>query len=241
MLILVATIALLAGTAAARADDGQRLVHVNGHAEIKVAPDEVIVSLGVETRDLDLAAAKNENDVRLTAVIAAVEALDVSREHIGTEYINIQPEYQYDRGERRLVDYLVRKTLVVTLRDIDKFESLLSDALEAGANYVHGVNFRTTELRKYRDQARAMALVAAKEKAEAMAKELGGTLGRVQSISEGHVAWRSWYGSGWGNRGGALMAQNVVQEGGGGSTEAPTTPGQISVDASVSVSFELAD
>lgn len=36
-----------------------------------------------------------------------------------------------------------------------------------GSNYVHGVDFRTTELRVRRDRARALAIVAAKEKAEA--------------------------------------------------------------------------
>jgi len=61
----------------------------------------------------------------------------------------------------RLKGYSVQKTIVVTLSDLSKFEDLLSGVLEAGANYVHNVEFRTTELRKHRDQARALAIQAA--------------------------------------------------------------------------------
>ena len=42
-----------------------------------------------------------------------------------------------------------------------------SSAIEAGANKVQGLEFLTTELRKYRDQARSMAIKAAQEKAAA--------------------------------------------------------------------------
>ena len=50
------------------------------------------------------------------------------------------------------------------LKDISKYEDVLSGVLESGANYVEGIEFRTTELRKYRDQARVMAIKAAKDR-----------------------------------------------------------------------------
>jgi hypothetical protein len=89
----------------------------------------------------------------------------------------------------------VRKTLIITLNDITKFDDVLSGALLAGANYVHGIEFRTTELRKYRDQARAMAIKAAREKADALAAELGLEVTKALSISESGVGWFSSYGS----------------------------------------------
>jgi hypothetical protein len=44
---------------------------------------------------------------------------------------------------------------------------------------VQGIQFRTSELREFRDQARALATGAAREKAEAMAAELGMEIGRA--------------------------------------------------------------
>jgi uncharacterized protein YggE len=202
----------------------------------------VLLTLGVESFDLDLATAKADNDVRIQAILAVASEHGISRRHLQTDYLNVEPRYEYEYDRRRnFLGYAVRKTLVVTLRDIDKFESLLSGVLEAGANFVHGIDFRTTELRKYRDQARSEALKAAREKAAAMASELGLEVGEPRSIQEGYVGWWSSYGSWWGSRSRGTMTQNVIQNVGGqaGGPEGPTTPGQLAVTAEVRVSFAL--
>ena len=48
-------------------------------------------------------------------------------------------------------------TFRITLKDTSKFEDVLTESLQEGANYVHGIEFRTTELRKHRDAVRALA------------------------------------------------------------------------------------
>jgi uncharacterized protein YggE len=84
-------------------------------------------------------------------------------------------------------------------------------------------------------------LQAAAEKAEAMAAELDMELGRPRSIREDHFGWWSSYGAWWGRRAAGTMSQNVVQNIGSMPTqlEGPTTPGQLSVTARVTVSFEI--
>lgn len=236
---LAVVVAVVGWQAPGVADDDQRLITVNGHAEIRVVPDEVVLTLGFETFDPNLSTAKSENDTRVSGVIGVAEELGIPRERIRTEYLSIEPEYGSDY-KRRFLHYLVRRTMAITLRDMDRFETLLSKALEAGANYVHGVDFRTTELRKYRDQARALAIEAAREKAEALAGEVGESVGRVENIQEGSANWWSWYGSSWGPRWRGGPGQNVVQNVGGSSGgQGPTAPGQITVDARVTVTFLL--
>lgn len=117
---------------------------------------------------------------------------------------------------------------------------MLSDALDAGANHVHGVQFRTTELRKHRDRARTLAVEAARDKAVLLTQSLGRKIGAATSIREDYVGWWSWYGSWWGGRYGT-MSQNVAQAGSASPTspDATTAPGQISVSARVTVSFDL--
>jgi uncharacterized protein YggE len=219
-----------------------RLITVTGDAEVRVVPDEVILTLGVETWDEDLATAKKRNDARVKKVLAAAEKHGVEARHIKTDYISIEPRYHdnYEKGE--FIGYFVRKTIVITLRDISKFEDLLTDALlDAGANYVHGVRFRTTELRKHRDQARVLAIKAAKEKAEALSKELGQKVGKPHAIREEYAGWWSWYNAWWGSRWSGGMAQNVIQDVGEipSAAEGNISPGQIAVSAKVTVSFEL--
>jgi len=233
---------LTASAQAASADATPRLVTVTGSAELKVVPDEVTLTLGVETFSLNLAEARAENDRRVKAVLAAAEKHGVERRHTQTDYLSLEPRYRHEYDRREFLGYVVRKTIVITLRQVAAFEALLGDALNRGANHIHGIEFRTTELRLYRDKARALAIVAAREKAEALARALGRGIGEPRSIHEGSGGWWSTYGSWWGSRAG-MTTQNVVQTSGGGApselTEGPLAPGQIAVTASVSVSFEL--
>jgi uncharacterized protein YggE len=217
-------------------------ISVTGEAVVKVVPDEVVITLGVETMHEELAVAKKHNDERVQRVIETAKYLGVEEKYIQTDYINVSPEYEYRSSAiDRIVGYRVGKTIQITLKDIDQFDELLTYALEAGANYVHGIDFRTTELRKYRDQARALAIKAAEEKAQALAEELGRDAGEPQSIVEQSSGWWSTYNSWWGSRWGSYLSQNVIQNAGlqALTTEDGTALGQISVNASVHVTFDL--
>lgn len=217
-----------------------RSVTTTGEAEVRVAPDEVVLTLGVQTWDKVLEAAKAENDrIVRRALDAAVEA-GVEPKHIQTEYISIEPRYRDSYEAQDFIGFFVRKTVVVSLSDLARFEELLTKVLDAGVNYVHGIEFRTTELRKHRDEARDLAIQAAKEKAQALAAKLGQQVGAPLSIQEVASDWRSGYGWWWGLWGSA-MSQNVVQNAGGSASGSDSTlaPGQISVTARVTVQFEL--
>lgn len=215
-----------------------RLITVTGDAEVRVVPDEVILTFGAETCDKNLGAAKSQNDNCVKKVLALAKKYKIDPKYVQTDHISIEPSYDYQWAQRKFIGYLVRKTIVFTLRDTSKFESLLSSALEAGANYVHGVEFRTTELRKYKNQARALAIKAAREKAIDLAKELGQKVGKPHTIQEEQTDWWSGY---WGYYGRDKMAQNVVQNVGESpsTTETSIALGQIIVKAKITVTFNL--
>lgn len=219
----------------------ERTVSVTGDAEVRIAPDEVVLTLGVETWDMDLKSATGECDSKSQKIIEAMEAMGIRPAHLQTDHFSVEPRYESDWKRRTFLGYLVRKTIMVTLKQVSRFEELLSTALENGANYVHGIEFRTTELRKYRDKARTLAVKAAREKADLLAGELGQKAGRPTSIREESSGWWNWYNRWWGSRGGRMLAQNVIQEIGSAGTQNSTSmrPGQIHVQARVSVSFEL--
>jgi uncharacterized protein len=241
-LALLLILALAAWTQAQPASGETRQVTVTGEAEVRVVPDEVILSLGIETWDKDLDIAKRQNDAIAGRVLALTQELGIPAEHVQTDYIGIDPRYRNGYYEERdFIGYFVRKTVVITLRDLDRFEDLLSGALEAGVNYVHGVEFRTTELRQHRDEARALAIQAAREKAVALSGELDQAVGEPLTIQEVQAGWWSSYNSWWGTTWAGAMSQNVIQELGGASLLADSSlaPGQIKVTARVTVSFEL--
>ena len=148
-----------------------RLITVTGQSEVNVVPDEVVITLGVETLDKKLSAAKTQNDASVKKILALAPQYQIEAKYVQTSQISIYPRYQGGSwGGSNFIGYEVEKTIVFILKDVSKFEEFLSGVLEAGANSVQGIQFRTTELRKYKDQARAMAVKAAKEKAVAKAQ-----------------------------------------------------------------------
>jgi uncharacterized protein YggE len=228
--------------AEAAAPGGTRTVSVAGEAEVRVVPDEVVLTIGIETTHKDLDAAKEDNDARIAQVFAVAQAHEVDARHIQTDYVSIEPRYHDSYEKRGFIGYFVRRNVVITLRDLDRFELLLAALLEGGANYVHGIQFRTTELRRYRDQARELAAEAAKEKAVALAGSLGQTVGDPLTISEERSGWYGWYGAWWGARWGSTMTQNIVQNVEGGpylGQDSTLAPGQIAITARVAVRFGL--
>lgn len=221
-----------------------RTITVTGDAQLRVVPDEVILTLGVETWDKNMDRAKEQNDAIIRALLALTAERGIAAEHVQTDYVNIEPRYRDGYYEERdFIGYFVRKSVVITLRDLSQFEDLLADALKAGVNYVQGIEFRTTELREHRDEARALAIQAAQEKAEALAGELDQGLGEPTVIQEQQSGWWSGYGSWWGSSWGNPLSQNVIQEIGSLSpgTGDNLAPGQININARVSVTFQLSD
>lgn len=210
------------------------IVSVSGDAEIKVVPNEVVLALGVETRDRSLAAARTRNDEAVRNVLAAIHGLQIDPADVQTDFIHIT--IHYSPSAETVVDhYVVEKSIAVTLKDVSKFEGLLSAALEAGANHVDHVEFRTSELRKYRDQARALAAKAAIEKANDLAAAAGlKVIGKPVSLTSYSYGGGSWYGRRYSSGPGA---QNVYQTGDGGAGEGTIALGKISVTATVSMNF----
>ena len=150
----------------------------------------------------------------------------------------------YDSHDGTVVDYYqVTKSVQVFLRDVSKFEPLLTAVLRAGANHIYDIQFSTSELRKYRDQARALAVKAAIEKANDLAGEAGlKVAGKPVELSSYSYGGGSWYSACCGNRYGSQWSQNVVQNIGGGGgigPEGTVALGKIAVTASVTMRFRV--
>jgi uncharacterized protein len=215
-----------------------RLISVTGTAEVNVAPDEVVLSLGVESRDKDLAIAKAQHDHRVKKLLAEAHDAGVEGKYIQTSMLQMRPDYS-DEKVPRFLAYQVSQTIQVTLKDLSKYEHLITKLLEAGVNRVDSVEFLVAEPRKYKDEARAKAIRAAREKAVAMAAELGQTIGKPWDIAEegfnGLFAQTNY--SIQMNR--SVQASSYANDGGLSAEESTVAPGEVSIRASVRVSFQL--
>ncbi len=224
-------------------DDRPR-ISVTGEAVVNVTPDKIVLTLGIETWDAEITTAREKTNDILKQTLTALKELGIPDKAIQTDQLSVEPRYNDDYKKQGFIGFFVRTTLVVTLSDPEKVETLVTKVLQAGVNYIHGIEFQTTEFRKHRDKARELALKAAREKAEMMAGALGESVGEPIQITEQHSGqdwwyYSSWSGWGFGRRQG--MSQNVMQNA-SSDTGAPTESialGKISIRANVSVVFAL--
>jgi uncharacterized protein YggE len=210
-----------------------RLVTITGEAEVKIAPDEVVFDLTVQSLHKDLRTAKGMTDDRLRKVLDLTRKYKVAAADVQTDYIKLEPRYRGNDEGRLFLGYSVRKDVVFTLRDISLAEPLLSELIETGISRINGVNFQTSQLRKYRDQARALAIKAAQEKAIALSGEIGQKIGKAYSIEE-EVPQRSSMGQNYSANNAITSFDNEPT-----NSEGTLALGQIKISARVTVRFEL--
>jgi uncharacterized protein YggE len=218
-----------------------RSISVSGTAVVNVTPDRALVQLGVQSNGRTPGLTEAANSATIYRVIQAIKKVGVDEKDIVTDRYIIDPVYRnYD--SLTIEGYRIYNTVAVTLRDVEIANEVIIAALNAGANQVVNVEFYLSDLRKYRDQARELAMIAAGEKASDLAEAAGATTGCVMSISEN--TW-SYFSGGWWGRSRDLWTQNTVQNipagnGQGDSSEfGPVNLGQISVRAEVSASYAL--
>lgn len=223
--------------------DSRSKITVTGEAVVNVKPDKIVITLGIETWDTDITVAKQKNNDILKKTVTAVRECGVVEKDMQTDHLSVEPRWDDEhRKDDDFIGYFVRNTLVVTIFDTEKVEDVITKALVAGVNYIHGIDFQTTEFKKYREQARELALTAAKEKATKMSAVLGWSVGAPIQINENN-AGSGWYYSGWSGWGGRYhgMSQYNVQADRGDSGEITDTIalGKLTIKAYVSVTFEL--
>jgi len=161
---------------------------VQGVAEFDTAPDEAIISFAIETQDMDVKVAQEENRKRANSVMQALSLVDVSKNKIETTFYNIQKVKEWDPETRKQIDkgYRVINTMKVTLDDLNKAGDVTDAVVKSGVNKVNDINFQLSDEKQAEVKAEALRLAAenAKIKADALALGSGVTLGKVSSVQE---------------------------------------------------------
>jgi hypothetical protein len=209
---------------------------VQGDARVQAAPDEATVRLGVVAQAPTAGAAQAEVNRVANAVLAAVGRLGVPRERIQTSELQLFPVYSQEpqpvperAGEPRITGYRATNAVSVRLDQLDKVGPVVDAGLGAGANQVEGVSFGLRSDLAARQQALREAAAEARQKAQALAAALGVELVELLEAAEGGtqvVTPRFAM---------ARMAADTLE-----MQATPVAPGQIAVDASVTLTFRIA-
>jgi Uncharacterized conserved protein len=231
--------------------DAQRTINVTGTADVMVAPDEVDITVGIETRNIDFQKAKTENNDNAKKVITLTKKYGIDSKYVQSDYLRTYPSYNYEKESdtSKVAYYNVQKRIVIKLKDISQFEPLTSELMDNGSIQIQNIEFLSTEISKYKNEARKLAIRAAKDKAKLLTSELGSGIGKPVTINEEQIDNLTWYGSWWGSSWYGYgqnnnLLSNVTSNYQQGSTNPGQTGetisiGQIKITVKISVVFEL--
>jgi uncharacterized protein YggE len=159
-------------------------ITVSGTGTVTGTPDELVLSMGVQTSASSVSVALRQANEAASRVIRSLKKGGVLAADIQTSGLSIQPSY--GNGSPVPVGYAVSEDLTATLRKLAKAGSQIQGAATAGGNAttVDGVSLNLADTSKLLARARAAAVRDAQAKASQFARGLGMPLGRVISVSD---------------------------------------------------------
>ncbi len=225
---------------------------VSGTGRLTAEPDMASVRIGVETRHSDAKVAVEENNRRMTLVVANVKGLGLPEADLQSANFSIHYEVNHrepppprkapleETVEQAATEgptlrppapppqrgeFVVNNTLVVLVRDLALLSDVLGTATSVGANSISGVDFEIDDSSALQAQARDAAIADAMQKAERLAKAAGTPLGRLVRLEEGG--------------GGAHPMSETMFRMSAAKSSVPIQSGTMEVTESVTLTFEL--
>jgi uncharacterized protein YggE len=217
-----------------------RQIVVEGIATLDVPPDRVDVTLRLEARHARPTSAASELERRAAKLHLRLKATGVPSGDIGVAFTAISPEHRYEAGQTHVIGYIASTTYRVTVSDPRSVARVLEAGTDSGVVTAFA-SFRSSKMPEMKKRVREMALGAAKEKAQQIARSLGVTLGQALTATEGAYASHQggryyWAGSAVSNVQGTVTQAH--QSAGGGAAEAGL-PNHIPLHLTMAVTFAI--
>jgi uncharacterized protein len=225
-------------------------VSTSGTATTEVRPDQLSVTIGVETNSTTAQEAVILNANLTTQLVEAVRGLGINENQIETSSYNLSPIYEYIvppqpcieiyppppgcETRQEIIGYRASNTVTVTL-DVNaelNAGQVIDAAIGAGANRVDGIVFFISPdtQQQIRDTLIRDAIANARQRANIAAEALAMTISGVQSATLNPIDFPVY--SVDLREGAAAQADSV-------SAPTPILPGQQEVSTTVSVVFYL--
>ena len=169
------------------AQEAKRPLVLNGHGEVKMAPDMAIVELGTLSQAPTAKAALDANTSKMAALIEVLKTAGIDDKDIQTSNFNVGPRYDNSSisGQpAKIIGYEVSNGVSVVVHKLDGLGGILDKAVAAGSNQINGISFGIANAQAAQDDARRAAVRDAMHKATVLSEAAGVKLGTLQSMSE---------------------------------------------------------
>jgi len=213
-----------------RKEPRERTISVGGVGTVSTTPDQVRLSVQVNTRGESASTAMSETSKRTRAILAILKSYGVEDKDVQTSRVTVTAILDYERRIQPppIVGYNGTNEFSVLFKGklMDRVGDFIDKAVAAGASSFGGLAYESSKARELEREALRKAAQDARARAELLAKELGATLGDVTQVVESYRSPSPVFMRG---RAEALDA----------SSAAPVMSGELKIDANVTVVFEL--
>ncbi len=219
-------------------------ITLSGHGEVTAVPDIANIYFTI-SKD-----AKTVKEAQDAVALIEKKALDllkskgVAEKDIKTSDASFYPKYDYSQtvcpravdtisycppGKQVITGYTASESITVKIRKTDDASVIMQGLGTTGVSNLSGPNFTIDDEDGLKADARKKAIDDAREKAEALAEDLGVRLGRIASFSEG------------GSYGGPIYyAKDAMMEQSSGSAPRAELPkGENTISSDVTITYEI--
>jgi uncharacterized protein len=204
-----------------------RTIEVDGSGETRTSPDTADLDLAIDTQAKTAEEAAARNAALATKVIDALKAKLGDKGKVTTGGYSLDPQYdQRQNAKPTIIGYNAQNTVTVNTGALDLVGALIDSAIAAGANRVNSLSFSVKDDTKARTEAIAIATRDAHAQAQALASALDVKLGKVLKATTASQEQPRPL------RMGRAMAMSA-------SVATPVEPGEVTVPATVSLTFEI--
>lgn len=186
LLIIAITAIVITALYLAKAPKNEDRFSINGSGIVYAKADIANIEVGLKTGAKKTAAeATVESTNKINEIIDELKKLNIDEKDIKTTNYSLNPVYNWtDNSGQQLIGYEVSQNLTLKVRDLAKIGEIIAKTTEKGANQIGNINFTIDDEYELKNQARELAIIKAKEKAELIARQAGIKLGDVKSVYE---------------------------------------------------------
>ena len=161
------------------------LVTVMGEGKLKIIPDQVTIQIAIESKGTDTKTVKEQNDAKTATVLKSIKKMGLAPADVQTQRVNLNPAYDY---ETKKTFIHANQTIRLLLRDLSKYDALMTELVSAGITTISSVEFQSSQEAKLQSEVRKLAMQNALTKAQDYLSVVGQKVGKVQSISDNSVS-----------------------------------------------------
>lgn len=212
-------------------------ISLNTSETVRITPDMAKIVFGVTSENEEASACQQENTESLNRLLEYLKQQGIGENSVKTSGFSMDPRYDWSNNRQTLIGYEMRTQVTVTDIPVDQVGSLLSHAVENGANEISSVSYFASGYDEAYREALTKAVGLARTRAEVLALASGKKLGAVLNIEE--------YAD---NPEGRYLSANTrttnkqameALAGAGAAMDMGVMPGDMEVTASIRIDFAL--